>query len=74
MKKLLLFSLFSTVSLLSFSQLFSKTDSQKEADKKYIVTIGTSKNTASYGTIDGFRIKDNDIRIVGFLHRGDRIE
>jgi hypothetical protein len=72
MKKLLLLLLFSTVSLLSFSQ-FRKTDKQNEKDKKYVVTVGTSKNTASYGA-DGFRIKTNDIRIVGFLHRGDRIE
>jgi hypothetical protein len=73
MKKLLFLLLFSTVSVLSFSQ-FRKTDKQNEEDKKYIVTVGTSKNTASYGTTNGFTIKDNDIRIVGFLHRGDRIE
>ena len=72
-KILLLFILLHPISLVSFSQIFHKTDKQLEEDKKYIVTVGTSKNSAS-GGMDGFRIKDNDIRIVGFLHRGNKIE
>ncbi|MCX6206651.1 MAG: hypothetical protein NTZ19_10420 [Bacteroidetes bacterium] len=44
----------------------------------YSVMIGTSKLSASgaeYGTgIDGFRIKEKEIKIVGFLHRYSKIE
>jgi hypothetical protein len=58
----------------SFSQLFKKTDKQAEEDKKYIVTVGSNKNKASGEGMSGFRIKDTDIRIVGFLHRGNKIE
>jgi hypothetical protein len=39
----------------------------------YSVMLGTSKLSAS-GGMDGFRIKDNEIRIVGFLHRYSKIE
>jgi len=39
----------------------------------YSVMIGTSKLSASNG-MSGFRIKDDDIRIVGFLHRYSKIE
>ncbi|MEI6087385.1 MAG: hypothetical protein WCR66_07360 [Bacteroidota bacterium] len=55
-------------------------DAEKEWTKLYAysVMIGTSKlsaATAEYGTaIDGFRIKENEIKIVGFLHRYSKIE
>lgn len=39
----------------------------------YSVMIGTSKLSAATG-MSGFRIKDDDIRIVGFLHRFNKIE
>jgi hypothetical protein len=73
-KIMLLFVLLNAISLCSFSQLFNKTDKQLEEDKRYIVTVGSNKNKASGEGMDGFRIKDNDIRIVGFLHRGNKIE
>jgi len=72
-KAAVVFVLVNMVCFASFAQMFKKTDKQLEDDKKYFVTVGYNKNSASIG-MDGFKIKDNDIRIVGFLHRGNKIE
>ena len=72
-KAAVVFVLVNMVCFASFAQMFKKTDKQLEDDKKYFVTVGHNKNSASIG-MDGFKIKDNDIRIVGFLHRGNKIE
>jgi hypothetical protein len=62
------------VSTTSFAQLGKRTDRQLEEDKKYEVMIGTNKTNASFNNTDGFTIKENEIRIVGFLHRHNKIE
>lgn len=62
------------LSTASFSQLGKRTDRQLEEDKKYEVMIGTNKTNASFNNTDGFTIKENEIRIVGFLHRHNKIE
>ena len=72
-KAAVVFVLVNMVCFASFAQMFKKTDKQLEDDKKYFVTVGHNKNSASIG-MNGFKIKDNDIRIVGFLHRGNKIE
>jgi hypothetical protein len=72
-EKIALVILLNMMCFVSLAQMFKKTDKQLEEDKKYFVTVGHNKNSASFG-MDGFKIKDNDIRIVGFLHRGDKIE
>ncbi|OYZ47283.1 MAG: hypothetical protein B7Y15_14785 [Bacteroidetes bacterium 24-39-8] len=58
----------------SYAQLGKRSDRQLEKDKKYEVMIGTNKTNASFNNTDGFTIKENDIRIVGFLHRHNKIE
>jgi hypothetical protein len=58
----------------SYAQLGKRTDRQLEEDKKYEVMIGTNKTNASFNNTDGFTIKENEIRIVGFLHRHNKIE
>jgi hypothetical protein len=62
------------LSTVSFAQLGKRTDRQLEEDKKYEVMIGTNKTNASFNNTDGFTIKENEIRIVGFLHRHNKIE
>ncbi|MEQ1624629.1 MAG: hypothetical protein ABL870_08060, partial [Sediminibacterium sp.] len=62
------------LSTASFAQLGKRTDRQLEEDKKYEVMIGTNKTNASFNNTDGFTIKENEIRIVGFLHRHNKIE
>lgn len=62
------------VSTTSFAQFGKRTDRQLEEDKKYEVMIGTNKTNASFNNTDGFTIKENEIRIVGFLHRHNKIE
>jgi hypothetical protein len=44
-----------------------------ELDKQYRVTVGTSKLKASYD-MDGIELKDTDLRLVGLLFRGDKLE
>ncbi len=74
--------LFIVVTLLSFSQKKPTYDEmkriwareeQKKEDDKYAITIGTSRVSATNG-MQGFTTNDNDIRIVGYLHRGNKIE
>ncbi len=67
MKKLFLSSLLNAVALISFSQI------NYTWDDTYQVTLGTNKNSAAIGR-KGFTIKGTDIKIVGFLYRGDKIE
>ena len=67
MKKLFLVILLSEFYFDSYSQI----NYQRPED--YQVTVGTSKNSAAIGK-EGFTIKGTDIRIVGFLYRGDKIE
>jgi hypothetical protein len=43
-------------------------------DSLYEVMIGTNKTNASFNNTKGFTIKENEIRIVGFLHRYDKIK
>jgi hypothetical protein len=62
------------LSTASIAQLGKRTDRQLEEDKKYEVMIGTNKTNASFNNTDGFTIKENEIRIVGFLHRHNKIE
>ncbi|MEI7735065.1 MAG: hypothetical protein WCI49_06335 [Ferruginibacter sp.] len=67
MKKLFLFYLLNAVALIAFSQInYQWTDN-------YQVSVGTNKNSAVSGKA-GFIINGTDIRIVGFLYRGDKIE
>lgn len=44
-----------------------------ELDKLYRVTVGTSKLNASYNK-DGIELKDKDLRLVGLLYRGDKLD
>jgi len=44
-----------------------------ELDKQYRITIGTSKLKASYDP-DGIELKDTDLRLVGLLFRGGKLE
>jgi hypothetical protein len=44
-----------------------------ELDKLYRVTVGTSKLNASYN-LDGIELKDKDLRLVGLLYRGDKLD
>jgi hypothetical protein len=44
-----------------------------ELDKEYRITIGTSKLKASYNP-DGIELKDTDLRLVGLLFRGGKLE
>ena len=74
MKKIILLLLLTATVFNSFAQRMSKAH-MDEQNKKYIVTVGNNKLSAGSGSgKDGFTIKDKDIRIVGFLHRQDRIE
>lgn len=69
---LLVATLFITTT--SFAQLGKRTDRQMAQDSLYEVMIGTNKTNASFNNTDGFTIKENEIRIVGFLHRYDKIK
>jgi hypothetical protein len=62
------------ISTTSFAQFGKRTDSQMAKDSLYEVMIGTNKTNASFNNTDGFTIKENEIRIVGFLHRYDKIK
>jgi hypothetical protein len=62
------------VSSASIAQLGKRTDRQMAQDSLYEVMIGTNKTNASFNNTDGFTIKENEIRIVGFLHRHDKIK
>jgi hypothetical protein len=62
------------ISICSNAQIGQRSNRQLEQDKLYEVMIGTNKTNASFNNTDGFTIKDNDIRIVGFLHRYNKIE
>lgn len=89
MKKFLLSLLLSLLAMLSFSQHagYDKIRSTypgrenkeiREAkiadlDKQYRITIGTSKLKASYDP-DGIELKDNDLRLVGLLFRGGKLD
>ena len=44
-----------------------------ELDKQYRITIGTSKLKASYNP-DGIELKDTDLRLVGLLFRGGKLD
>lgn len=44
-----------------------------ELDKQYRITIGTSKLKASYDPA-GIELKDTDLRLVGLLFRGGKLE
>jgi hypothetical protein len=44
-----------------------------ELDKLYRITVGTSKLNASYNK-DGIELKDKDLRLVGLLYRGDKLD
>ena len=62
------------LSTASFAQLGKRTDRQMAQDSLYEVMIGTNKTNASFNNTKGFTIKENEIRIVGFLHRYDKIK
>jgi hypothetical protein len=62
------------LSTASFAQLGKRTDRQMAQDSLYEVMIGTNKTNASFNNTNGFTIKENEIRIVGFLHRYDKIK
>ncbi len=67
MKTILLVFLFTALNLITFSQInYQWTDN-------YQVSVGSNKNSAVSGKA-GFTINGTDIRIVGFLYRGDKIE
>ncbi len=57
-----------------FAQFGKRTDRQMAQDSLYQVMIGTNKTNASFNNTDGFTIEENEIRIVGFLHRYDKIK
>ena len=44
-----------------------------DLDKQYRITIGTSKLKASYDP-DGIELKDTDLRLVGLLFRGGKLQ
>jgi hypothetical protein len=44
-----------------------------ELDKQYRITIGTSKLKASYNP-DGIEFNDTDLRLVGLLFRGGKLD
>lgn len=62
------------LSTASFAQFGKRTDRQMAQDSLYQVMIGTNKTNASFNNTDGFTIEENEIRIVGFLHRYDKIK
>jgi hypothetical protein len=89
MKKIFLSLLLSLLVVLSFSQhagydkirrdypgsYYKEIREAKiaELDKQYRITIGTSKLKASYNP-DGIELKDTDLRLVGLLFRGGKLE
>ncbi len=73
-KQLFSLSVLLFLSTAGFTQLGKRTDRQLEEDKKYELMIGTNKTNASFNNTNGFTIKENEIRIVGFLHRHNKIE
>ncbi|MGG9962046.1 hypothetical protein [Ferruginibacter sp. SUN106] len=89
MKKLLFSLLFSLLAMVSLSQHqgydkirrdYPGRDNREireakiaELDKQYRITIGTSKLKASYDP-DGIELKDADLRLVGLLFRGGKLD
>ncbi len=89
MKKMFLCLVFSLLVMLSFSQHAGYDKIRRdypgrqnkemreakiaELDKRYRITIGTSKLKASYNP-DGIESKDTDLRLVGLLFRGGKLE
>jgi hypothetical protein len=62
------------ISLCTSAQFGARTASQEAEDKLYQVMIGTNKTNASFNNTNGFTTNENEIRIVGFLHRYNKIE
>ena len=89
MKKMFLSLVFSLLVMLSFSQHAGYDKIRRdypgsgnremreakiaELDKQYRITIGTSKLKASYNP-DGIELKDTDLRLVGLLFRGGKLD
>ena len=70
----IVFLLLNTSFAQSFGSIGKRTNAQLEQDKLYEVMIGTNLTNASYNKTDGFSIDENEIKIVGFLHRYNKIE
>lgn len=74
MKKIIFILALMSISVFTKAQLGKRSNSQQAQDSLYEVMIGTNKTNASFNNTNGFTIKENEIRIVGFLHRYNKIE
>lgn len=74
MKKITITTILFCISIYTNAQIGKRSYRQLEQDKLYEVMIGTNKTNASFNNTEGFNIKETDIRIVGFLHRYNKIE
>jgi hypothetical protein len=72
MKKIYLLFIVLMISLSSFAQRTLSAEEKEEKNNQYLLTIGLSKLSASYDTY-GFEIKENELRIVGLLYRGNKL-